>query len=341
MAPIALRKRNAHGLAGLAVIAVGAALAGRPAAAETNSVKQQLLDLTGGCRVKVAWNQGAQNEMKLRLYDTQDGQVRDLPFSGSAPLVTRDGRYVFASSGKAPDERKVMMYDTQTQKVTEFAKGPGNNLLAVWQDPKSGRIWVYVNDSGDKNESWNVPAGKVYRFPTDKPEERELFWERTSSHLYLMLSEDGTRACFEPSWSNIGQLKLEFTPDGKVDQEKSTYKQFCGGCFPSMAPDNSYRLFALEGDHHAISMFDADGANPRKVPVSQMPGVREKNRNVWLTRWSTHPRYLTLVAPAGEDAGIWIGRYDENFTQVEKWVRVTEPGPQCWQSQAWVEAEKK
>jgi sugar lactone lactonase YvrE len=321
-------------------IAMGAALAGS-AVAQTNDVKPQLLDLTGGRRVKVVWNQGSQDKTALRLYDTQDGKVRDLPFAGSAPLLTPDGRLVLASTGKAPDERRVAMYDTETGKVTEFPKGPGNNLLAVWQDPKSGRVWVYVNDSGDKNESWNVPAGKIYRFSTDKPDARELFWDRTSSHIYLMFSADGTRACFEPSWSNIGQLKIVCDAEGKVDQDKSVYKRLAGGCFPSMAPDNSYRLFALEGDHHAITMLDADGANPRKVPVSDMPGVREKGKNVWLTRWSTHPRYLTLVAPAGSDAGIWLGRFDETFTKVETWVRVTEPGPQCWQSQAWVEPEKQ
>jgi hypothetical protein len=165
-----------------------------------------------------------------------------------------------------------------------------------------------------------------------------LFWDRTSSHFYLMFSADGTRACFEPSWANIGQLKLAFTADGAVDQDKSVYKQFCAGCFPSFAPDNSYRLFTLGGGHHHIEMFDADGTNKRNIPVSDMPGVKEKGKNVWLTRWSTHPRYMTLVAPAGNKARIWIGRFDEAFTKIEAWVPVTkEDGPQCWLSQAWVE----
>ena len=52
------------------------------------------------------------------------------------------------------------------------------------------------------------------------------------------------------------------------------------------------------------------------------------------------PRYLTLMAPAGEDARIWMGRFDEKFTKVEAWVRVTADGPQCWQSQAWIEPVK-
>ncbi len=307
-------------------------------APEAETVKQ-LLDLTGGRRVKVTWNQGSEKETKVHYFDTKDGEIRQLPFGGTAPtapLLTIDGKRVVVATGKAPD-RTVMVYETETAKVTEIAKGPSNNVMAVWQDPKTKRDWVYVNDCGDKNEPWNVPAGKVYRFPIDKPEARELFWDRTSSHIYLMFSADGTRACFEPSWGNIGQLSVVYNDKGQVDQEKSTFKTFGGGCFPSMAPDNSYRLFRLEGDHRAISMSDADNANPRKVDVTGMLTEAQKGRNTWLTRWSADPRFMTIVAPAGADAQIWMGRFDENVTKIEKWVRVSaEKGPQCWQSHAWV-----
>ncbi len=174
------------------------------AADDAAGIRKQLLELTGGKRVKVAWNQGSgETDMKLKLFDTQDEEIRELPSAGSAPLLTLDGGRLFVSAGKAPD-RSVLMYDTQSRKSTTLATGLGNNLLAVWTDPKTHRDWVYVNDSGDKHEQWNVPAGKIYRFPADKPAERELFWDRTSSHIYLMFAADGTRACFEPSWSNIG-----------------------------------------------------------------------------------------------------------------------------------------
>jgi hypothetical protein len=152
-----------------------------------------------------------------------------------------------------------------------------------------------------------------------------------------MFSADGTRACFEPNWGNIGELKVAYDPRGKVDQDESTFKSLGGGCFPGIAPDNSYRMFRLEGDHRAITMSDADGANPRPINVIDIPGVGEKGRNVWLTRWSTDPRYLTLHAPAGEDACIWVGRFDEKFTKVEAWVRVVSDGPKCMQSHAWIE----
>jgi hypothetical protein len=330
-------RMGARGLA--AVLLLGMGLGSARAADEAAETKQQLLELTGGQRVKVVWNQ----DNHVKYYDTQAGVTEQLPLpaGGSAPLISVDGRRVFISAGQAPDERAVYMYDTEAKTVTELAKGPGTNLLAVWRDPATGKDWVYVNSTGDHGEQWNqARGGAIQRFRVDQPETRELVWDRTSTHIWLFLSADGTRACFEPAWGNIGQLTFAFTEDGQVDQDQSEYKQFGGGCFPSMAPDNSYRLFRLDGDHHAITMHDADGANARKIPVSWMPGVQESGKNTWLTRWSTHPRYMTLVAPAGGEARIWMGRFDEDFTKIEEWVPVTkEGGSQCWQSQAWVDGE--
>lgn len=305
-------------------------------AAETKSVKQQLLELTGNHRAKVVWNQDG----KIKLFDTKEGSVQELPFAGgNQPLLTSDGRRVLSTTGTAAD-RKLMMYDTETKQFTTVTTGADSNLLTIWRDPKSKRDWVYVNDCGSDGRSWDAPCGKIHRFPLDKPEAKELFWDRTTSHFYLMFSADGTRACFEPNWGNIGELKVAQDSQGKIDQDKSTFKSLGGGCFPGMAPDNSYRVFRLEGDHREIAMCDADGANPRKINVVEMPGVGDKGRNTWLTRWSTDPRYITLHAPAGDDARIWVGRFDAKFTKVEAWVPVVADQTKCMQSHAWIEPGK-
>ena len=324
-----------HIVIGALTLSLGA-LARPGAAAETKGNKAELMALTGGQRVKVVWNQGG-----VKYYDSQDDTIIVLPFKKdpSAPLLTSDGRYVLASVC-AKAEREVMMYDTKKKTIKTLCTGLSNNLLAVWTDPKTKKIWVYVNGTGDHDEPWNeAKGGPVYRFPADKPEARELVWDRTSSHLYLTIAGDGTRACFEPSWGNIGQLKLAFTADGKVDQDKSEYKPFGGGCFPSMAPDNSYRLFRLEGDHRGVTLCDADNANQRRISTDGM--LNGGGGQTWLTRWSTHPRYMTCMAPDSDHAMIWLGKFDENFTKIEKWVRVSETNaPKCWQSQAWVEPGK-
>jgi len=314
-------------------IIVGLIIPAVRAAEPMASTPEQLLEMTGGKRVKVLWSQ----DNKTMFLDTDEGVVQELPLpdSGSAPVISMDGGRIYNSNGKAPDDRVVMMYDLETREASQLAKGPGNNLLAVWQDPKTKRDWCYVNSTGDQNENWDeAKGGAIHRFPADDPTARELFWDRTTSHIFLMFSEDGTRACFEPSWGNIGQLKLAFTAGGKVDQENSTYTTFGGGCFPGMAPDNSYRIFRLEGDHRSITICDADNANQRKIVTDTGPF----NGATWLTRWSTHPRYITCMAPDGPDAKIWIGKFNEDFTNIEKWVRVApEQGQKCMVSHAWIE----
>ena len=289
------------------------------------------------------------NDNLLKYYDSKDDTITTLPLKKetgptdmeerSAPLLTADGRYVLTSVG-AKENRKVMMYDTEKKTVKTLTTGLGNYLIAVWTDPKTKKTWAYVNGTKDKGEAWNVAGGgPIYRFPLDNPKARELFWDRTSSHFFLMFSADGTRACFEPNWGNIGQLKLAFTAAGKVDQDKSVYKQFGGGCFPGFAPDNSYRLFRLEGDHRGVTMCDADNANPRRIVTTD---AIFGNGATWLTKWSTNPRYLTCMAPDSDHAMIWLGRFDEGFTKIEKWVRVSETNaPKCWLSHAWIEPEKK
>jgi hypothetical protein len=313
------------------------------AAAETKEVKAQLLELTGGRRAKVVWNQGEKDGVPLiQYYDTRDGATCELPFAGQQAWLTPDGRKIVAWTGKTDADHALLMYDTESKSVTKLASGPECYPVAVWTDPKTRRDWVYVNDcgaGGDRQRSWDAGRDKLYRFPIDAPQARELFWDRTTSHEFLMFSADGTHACFAPTFNNIGQLKLAFDAQGKVDQDKCTFKPVGHGCFPGMAPDDSYRLFRLDGDHHTITMFDRDATHPRKIKVSGMPGVADKGRNTWLTRWSAHPRYLTLVAPAGTDAHIWMGRFDAKFTAVEAWVQVSADGPQCWKSHSWVEPD--
>lgn len=306
-----------------------------PAAADGADTAKELLKMTGGKRVKVVW---AQRE-KIQYFDTKESKLKELPFPGaSQPLLTTDGLKVLCSVGPAAD-RSVMMYDTETKKLTTLTTGKYSGLLTVWRDPGTKRDWVYVNDAGSDGRNWDQPWGEMHRFPIDKPAEKEMCWNRTTTHFYFMLSADGTRACFEPNWSNIGQLNIAYDSAGKIDQEKSVYKTVGGGCFPGLAPDNSYRMFRLDGGHKAIEMTDADGANPRKIDMIGMPGVGDKGKQVWLTRWSTHPRYLSLMGPDGEDARIWVGRFDEGCTRIEEWVQVVGDGPKCWQSHAWIEQE--
>lgn len=322
-----------HSKIGAALAALSLVLA--PGAVKGADTAKDLLKLTDGKRAKVVWAQGE----KIMYFDTKGGKIEELPFpTASQPLLTTDGLKVLCSAGPA-DDRSLMMYDTEKKKLTTLTTGKYSGLLTVWRDPKTGRDWVYCNDAGSDGRNWDQPWGEMYRFPIDKPEEKEKCWDRTSTHIYFMLSADGTRACFEPTWADIGQLNLEYDSAGKIDQDKSVYTKVGGGCFPGMAPDNSYRLFRLDGAHKDINMTDVDGTNPRKISMTGMPGVGENNKQIWLTRWSTHPRYISLMGPDSNEARIWVGRFDKDFTKIEEWVKIVDEGAKCMQSHAWVEQE--
>jgi len=321
------------------------------AAADTAETQKQLLELTGGRRVKVAWNQGNEGtDSVFRYFDTKDGKIHDLPFTGTpgdavfrSVWFTADGRHIIAQAGKNDAERTLVMYDTETQEVTELAKGPETTPLSVWRDPKTNRDWVFVNDAGaggDRQRPWDAGRDTMYRIPLDDPEARELFWDRTTSHEFFTLSADGSRACFAPRFFDIGILKLAYDNPGKINQDDASYQSYGGGCFPGISPDNAYNWFRLSGDHKDIEFFDADSDKPCKISVTGMPGVGDQGKQVWLTRWSTHPRVITLMAPDSPEARIWLGRFDAEFTEIDAWVQINHDGAKSWKSHAWVDDKR-
>lgn len=339
----------------LAALATSLLLVAAPssgaASEDAAAAKKQLLEMTGGRRVKVVWGQQAKNNRAVyKYFDTKEGVIRELPFdtrSGDVVFgqiwLTPNGRRVVALTVKPDGERTLVMYDTESKKVTKLADGPDCYPVAIWNDPKTKIDWVYVNDcaaEGPRKRGWDAGRDKLYRFPLDKPEARELFWDRTTSHEFLSFSADGTHACFAPVFSNIGDMTYAFDAAGKVDQDNSKFKTAGHGCFSGMIADNSYRLFHLEGAHKAIMMYDAGGANARKIDITGMPGVGEKGLPAWLTRASTNPRYITIMAPCNNDSQIWVGRFDEGFTKIEKWVKVSGDAIGCQKSHSWVEPER-
>jgi len=115
------------------------------------------------------------------------------------------------------------------------------------------------------------------------------------------------------------------------------WKQYGTGCNGCMSPDNSYRFFHMgeEAAHNGVMMYDDGGQNKRMIPFTGLPGRRPQDDS-WIPRWSSDVRFLTLNSPiGGEDADICFGEFDENFTKVVRWIRVTDrPGQDtkacCW-----------
>jgi hypothetical protein len=88
----------------------------------------------------------------------------------------------------------------------------------------------------------------------------------------------------------------------------------------------------FDGAHRNLLMFDQRTENRWTIPINTAPGF--DNPEVYHPRWTNHPRFLALSGPydrgganqvrsGGTQAEIWLGRFSEDFSTIEGWVRVT------------------
>ncbi|NQT18867.1 MAG: hypothetical protein HQ592_04120, partial [Planctomycetes bacterium] len=142
------------------------------------------------------------------------------------------------------------------------------------------------------------------------------------------VSADGTHAGSEFPWPNAGVAML---PD-------VSWKQYGNGCNGCMAPDNSYRYFHMGGTtgHQGVMMYDAGGANKREVWFKNILGMERGHS--WIPRWSTDVRFLTVNCPiGGNGAEVYLGQFDEEFTKVVRWIKITNQPGQDTKAYCWID----
>ena len=296
-------------LAGLLVILCAAA----PASAD---MADELEDLTGE-HTRIVWLRGAEDtrdrfgrgeQPVLMGFDSRDGK-------GERIIVSRTGEYVMpylTPSGDrvvftVPDDRKSYIVDFDGSNLRDLVDG---NAVEVWRDPETGVEWVYVQVGGRK--------GQVRRHRLDNPEQSELVWDQTpiAPHNF-QVSADGTRA---------GTL-FPHPHGGIAELPNREWKRLGKGCWPSLAPDNSYLCWIFNGGHRDITMYNTREGGKWKVDLRQAPGINRDE--VYFPRWTNHVQYLTMSGPfmgkgGPEAAEIHVGRFDESFRSVEKWVKLTD-----------------
>ena len=262
------------------------------------------------------------DRFRLLGLDTEDGQgIRPIlePISGySKPLFTTDGSRVVYSNRK---ENVVYVVDWDGSGRRKLVSGFASD---VWTDRKTGVEWVLVRTgNGDQNNP-------IVRYRMDTPEVHETVWSKTANGHNLMpwfrLSADGARAADAFPWSSCGV----------ADLNQNRWQQYAGGCWPSLAPDNSYRMFIFQGNHRAITMFDAEASNRRTIAINEAPDIN--GRDVYHPRWSNHPRFLTMTGPGigGTQANLYLGRFDKDFNAVEEWVQITHDDKGDFYGDAWI-----
>jgi hypothetical protein len=192
--------------------------------------------------------------------------------------------------------------------------------LCVWNDPATGKEWLYFSD-----KAYGV---RIDRCPIDSTAHRELVWNRSAVSIRFRVSADGKYGGGEFPWSKAGVVSL---PNG-------TFSEYGSGCNSMIAPDNSYRFYHMLGTHREITMYDSGGTNSRNINLGSAPGVG--SRNLWIPKWSNNPRFFTMSGPGGPEGSfhdIYFGEFDSSFTKVEKWLRITDnPDTADIYAYAWV-----
>jgi hypothetical protein len=293
--------------------------------------------LTGG-HTRVVWVQDVGrgddfyahgDQLRLMGFDSRDGRGERalLPETGqySKPLITPDGSRVVYCDGKTD---RVFLLDWEGNEPQPLTTG---RTLATWRDPETGRDWLYVGRDRQGQKSDNS-HGRVVRLPLDDPDSEEPVWNTLPvNENNFQLSADGTRASINTTQGI-----------GLADLTTGDWQRYGGGCWTSLAPDNSYLLWMFEGNHRQVTMVRPDGTPPWSVVINGGPGV--DGHRVFHPRWANHPRFLAVTGPfpdgvrrGGQGVEIYLGRFSPDFTAVEDWIRISRNEHADFYPQVWVD----
>ncbi len=272
------------------------------------------------------------SHLKLMGFDSRDGQgEREILKEVSnyfAPRLTPDGQQIVFTD-KPDNKMYVVNWDGSDLRFLR------NGAAAdVWEDPNDGRVWVYAqSQSGNPNVA-------VFRFLLDNPTVEETVWGNSPIQALsvggFQVSRDGLRAASTFPWPNSGVAEL---PD--VAWRKSR-----NGCWPSMAPDNSYMAWTFDGPHKNLYLTRPGESDPTKISISEAPGV--DNNEVYHPRWSNDVRFFAMTGPYRnnlyndtEAVEIYLGKFNEDFTAVESWFQFTDNNHGDFFPEVWIAGGEK
>jgi hypothetical protein len=248
------------------------------------------------------------------------------PRNVTRPLFSPDGETVFFS-----DKSDGWIYRVPWEggPVDRFARG---RALDAWRDPESGQDWVL---SGRGHPDHPRLHTRIDRIRIDDPSVRDPVCDDfTINENNFQLSRSGRFASADVMGRGMGVLDLR----------EDTFDARGGGCWPSLAPDDSGLFWRMATGHREL-ILDGPGGE-RRIPLVNAPGI--DGYEVFHPRWSNDPRFLVLSGPYKEGFGfnrlgfggpavdIYLGRFDEDFTRIERWARITRTESADFHPDAWI-----
>lgn len=309
-------------------------------AADKGPIAKAVLEMTGA-RTKIIWIRGSRDDGgKLMCFDTNEGKERVLVDKADDPRLTPDGTRILFSR-RSDQTAYIINWDGSG--LRKILEGRYYNVLGLAKDPRTGVEWVYVGDCWGKEamaeiKEKGVQASddsglKMFRHRLDNLSVKELVWDKIPFNRRTYVTPDGAQLYGELPWPNCGVGTL---PNGN-------WKLIGQGCNGTLAPDGSGMFFHLIGDHQHIKIYDKKGEQMGgQIALNGMPGnEKDPRRAVWRPRWSNDIRFFAIQsADLGDDADISLGEFDDKFTQVKNWVRITDTPEYDADGQAWIEPKR-
>lgn len=277
--------------------------------------------------------------LQLVGYDSGDGQGERVILAGPKnffrPLISPSGEKVVFSDFH---QRRVSVVDWSGENLQFLTKG---RALAVLRDPGDGLEWIYVGRNGSENGSQGPGSDFLYRVQLENPEIEELLWDKARFGDILLVSGDGRRFSVETGSAACVLVDIE-------SQEVSRQGK---GCWPAVAPDQSYRFWFFDGAHRNLEMIDTRQGTRNKIHIAGAPGI--DGHEVYHPRWSNNPRYMVMTGPyvirqggnnirgGGGGVEIYVGRFSEDFSDIEAWFQVSSNERADFFPDLWIAEDEK
>ncbi len=316
---------------------------GRAAREHRERAQAGFAAITEGAPARLVWAADTSEEsadtfangtaLHLTGWDPGEGGPRRLLAQAgnySRPLLTPDGRHVVFTE-KRVQRRDGTRHFRPRIRVVDWDRGElkalGNGFAVdTWADPATGRLWIYALERLHPARRLSVVGSTLVRFPLDAPDQRETVWTRTRLSIdSVHVSRDGTHFAGLFPWPDAGVGNFATGRWTKLDT----------GCWPALAPDDSYVAWALDGPHRHLRFVASDPDRRWSVNLSSAPDMGGKE--AYHPRWSNHPRFIVFTGPytkkkkssrnaitsGGLSAEVYIGRLSADARELESTVRLT------------------
>lgn len=336
--PSCREDRASEDLKARVLVPRGKAARERQAAAQTH-----FTELTGGAPARLVWVEDPSEEsadtfaegdtLHLMGWDTREGGPRrlvDAPGNFGRPLLTPDGNHVVFTE-KRLQRRDGTRHLRPRIRIVPWQGGKTRTLgrgfaVDTWAEPGTRRVWIYALDKVHTSRLPSINGSTLVRFPLDEPDRRETVWTRTRLSLdSVQVSRDGRRFAALFPWPDAGLGDFATERWTKLDV----------GCWPALAPDDSYVAWIFDGPHRNLRMVAPE--NDRRWAVNLSSAADLRGREAYHPRWSNHPQFAVFTGPyqkkkkgtrnaissGGLSAEVHLGRFSRDLQRLEATVRLT------------------